>query len=78
MLLDVSQKEDNTIVLVTHDVSEAVYVADTCYVLATRPTHVLHRIDVPSNCFSTALRAMTWSWAATAMTRFMAMPGMTR
>ena len=33
--------------LVTHDVSEAVYVADTCYVLAPRPTRILHRVDVP-------------------------------
>ena len=47
LLLDISRKEDNTIVLVTHDVSEAVYVADTCYVLAKRPTRVLHRVDVP-------------------------------
>jgi NitT/TauT family transport system ATP-binding protein len=47
LLLDISHKEDNTIVLVTHDVSEAVYVADTCYVLGKRPTHVLHRVDVP-------------------------------
>ncbi len=47
MLLDIAHKEDNTIVLVTHDVSEAVYVADSCYVLAKRPTRVLQRVDVP-------------------------------
>ena len=47
LILDISKQEDNTIVLVTHDVSEAVYVADTCYVLARRPTHVLHRVEVP-------------------------------
>jgi ABC-type nitrate/sulfonate/bicarbonate transport system ATPase subunit len=29
------------------DVSEAVYLADTIYVMAPRPTHILHRIDVP-------------------------------
>ena len=46
-ILDISRKEDNTIVLVTHDVSEAVYVADTCYVMAPRPTKVLHKVDVP-------------------------------
>src|SRR5256885_293407 len=39
-ILDIARKEDNTIVLVTHDVSEAVYVADTCYVMAPRPTKV--------------------------------------
>jgi NitT/TauT family transport system ATP-binding protein len=47
LLLDVSRNEDNTILFVTHDVSEAVYLADTVYVLAPRPTHVLHRVDVP-------------------------------
>lgn len=47
LLLDVSRTEDNTILFVTHDVSEAVYLADTIYVLAARPTHILHRVDVP-------------------------------
>jgi NitT/TauT family transport system ATP-binding protein len=47
LLLDVSRDEDNTILFVTHDVSEAVYLADTIYVLAPRPTRILHRIDVP-------------------------------
>jgi NitT/TauT family transport system ATP-binding protein len=47
LLLDISREEDNTILFVTHDVSEAVYLADTIYVLAPRPTHILHRVDVP-------------------------------
>ena len=47
LLLDVSRTEDNTILFVTHDVSEAVYLADSIYVLAPRPTKILHRIDVP-------------------------------
>ncbi|MCC6807631.1 MAG: ABC transporter ATP-binding protein [Deltaproteobacteria bacterium] len=47
LILDIAHKEDNTIVLVTHDVSEAVYVADHCYVLDRRPTRVLHKVDVP-------------------------------
>lgn len=47
LLLDISAKEDNTILFVTHDVSEAVYLADTVFVLAPRPTRILHRIDVP-------------------------------
>ncbi len=34
LLLDVSRSEDNTILFVTHDVSEAVYLADTVYVLS--------------------------------------------
>ena len=47
LLLDVSRTEDNTILFVTHDVSEAVYLADTVYVLSGRPASVLHRVDVP-------------------------------
>jgi ABC-type nitrate/sulfonate/bicarbonate transport system ATPase subunit len=47
LLLDVSHSEDNTILFVTHDVSEAVYLADTVYVLSARPARILHRVDVP-------------------------------
>jgi NitT/TauT family transport system ATP-binding protein len=48
LLLDVSKTEDNTILFVTHDVSEAVYLADTVYVLSSRPARILHKLDVPS------------------------------
>lgn len=48
LLLDVSKSEDNTILFVTHDVSEAVYLADTVYVLSARPARLLHRVDVPT------------------------------
>jgi len=47
LLIDISRKEDNTILFVTHDVSEAVYLADTVIVLSKRPAQILHRIDVP-------------------------------
>ncbi len=47
LLLDVSRTEDNTILFVTHDVSEAVYLADSVYVLSPRPARILHRVDVP-------------------------------
>ncbi len=47
LLLDVTRAADNTILFVTHDVSEAVYVADTVYVLSPRPARILHRVDVP-------------------------------
>jgi NitT/TauT family transport system ATP-binding protein len=47
LLLDVSRTEDNTILFVTHDVSEAVYLADAIYVLSARPARILHRVDVP-------------------------------
>jgi NitT/TauT family transport system ATP-binding protein len=48
LLLDVSRTEDNTILFVTHDVSEAVYLADSVYVLSSRPARILHKVDVPA------------------------------
>lgn len=48
LLLEISKKENNTIVFVTHDVSEAVYLADTCYVLSKRPAQILQKVDVPT------------------------------
>jgi NitT/TauT family transport system ATP-binding protein len=47
LLLDVSRTVDNTILFVTHDVSEAVYLADTIYVLSARPARILHKVEVP-------------------------------
>ncbi len=47
LLLDISKGENNTIIFVTHDVSEAVYLADTCYVLSRRPAQILEKVDVP-------------------------------
>jgi NitT/TauT family transport system ATP-binding protein len=47
LILDVLAKQDNTVLFVTHDISEAVYLADVIFVLAHRPTKVLNRIEVP-------------------------------
>jgi ABC-type nitrate/sulfonate/bicarbonate transport system ATPase subunit len=47
LLIDISRTEDNTILFVTHDVAEAVYLADTVIVLSKRPAQILHRVDVP-------------------------------
>jgi len=47
LLLDVSRDTNDTILFVTHDVSEAVYLADTVYVLSSRPAQILHQVDVP-------------------------------
>lgn len=47
MLIDISHREDNTIVFVTHDVAEAVYLADTVYVLSKRPARIVSRMDMP-------------------------------
>ena len=48
LLLEISRAENNTILFVTHDVSEAVYLADAIYVLSQRPARILHRVDVPA------------------------------
>jgi NitT/TauT family transport system ATP-binding protein len=48
LLLEVSRAENNTILFVTHDVSEAVYLGDTIYVLSQRPARILHQVDVPA------------------------------
>lgn len=47
LLLDVLRKQDNTVLFVTHDISEAVFLADVIFVLSHRPAKVLHRVDVP-------------------------------
>jgi ABC-type nitrate/sulfonate/bicarbonate transport system ATPase subunit len=36
-----------TVVFVTHDVEEAVYLSDEIYVMASRPGRIIERIDVP-------------------------------
>lgn len=48
LLLNISHVENNTILFVTHDVSEAVYLADTIYVLSHRPARILHKVEVPA------------------------------
>ncbi len=47
LILDVLRKQDNTVLFVTHDVSEAVYLGDVIFILSHRPARVLHRIEVP-------------------------------
>jgi ABC-type nitrate/sulfonate/bicarbonate transport system ATPase subunit len=47
LLIDISRTEDNTILFVTHDVAEAVYLADTVFVLSQRPAQILHRVEIP-------------------------------
>jgi NitT/TauT family transport system ATP-binding protein len=47
LILDVLRKQDNTVLFVTHDITEAVFLADVIFVLSQRPAKVLHRIEVP-------------------------------
>jgi len=48
LLVDIAREEDHTILFVTHDVSEAVYLAETAYVMTPRPARIMHRVDVPA------------------------------
>jgi len=59
LILDISRKEDNTILFVTHDVAEAVYLADTVYVLSARPAQVLETVTVP--WFQQRDESLRWS-----------------
>lgn len=49
LLLDLAKRYNQTCVLVTHDVEEAIYMADRVLVLGPRPTHVVREvvIDLP-------------------------------
>jgi NitT/TauT family transport system ATP-binding protein len=47
LILDISRREDNTILFVTHDVAEAVYLADTVFVLSSRPARLLDTVEMP-------------------------------
>ena len=47
LLLSVWQKLRTTIVFVTHDIDEAILLADTIYVMSARPGCIAKRIDVP-------------------------------
>jgi ABC-type nitrate/sulfonate/bicarbonate transport system ATPase subunit len=44
---------------VTHDVSEAVFLADVIFVLSHRPARVVHRLEVP--CFESREPALKQS-----------------
>ena len=47
LLLDLAARYRQSCLLVTHDVDEAVYLADRVVVLSRRPTRVIHEIAVP-------------------------------
>jgi NitT/TauT family transport system ATP-binding protein len=49
MLLDLWTAEKNLIVFVTHDITEAVYLADRILILSSRPGTVIHDMKVPFN-----------------------------
>jgi NitT/TauT family transport system ATP-binding protein len=43
VLQDLQARQGITVILVTHDLTEAVYLADTIHVLSSRPGRVIHR-----------------------------------
>lgn len=47
LLLDIARRTSRTCILVTHDVDEAIYMADRVVVLSNRPTCVLEDIATP-------------------------------
>ena len=46
-LLRIQQLKQMTIVFVTHDVDEAVYLGDRVYIFSPAPGSILHQLDVP-------------------------------
>jgi len=48
-LIDVWEKVQPTIILVTHDISEAVYLGDDIYIMSTAPSNIVHHtsVDLP-------------------------------
>jgi NitT/TauT family transport system ATP-binding protein len=50
-LIDIWNKVHPTIILVTHDISEAVYLADDIYIMSANPGEIIEHIsdDLPSN-----------------------------
>ena len=46
LLLEIWTKFHPTIIFVTHDISEAVYLADDIYILKSAPSHFVEHIHV--------------------------------
>lgn len=48
LLLKINEELNTTIIMVTHDIQEAVYLADEIYIMSQAPSHILHHIDLKS------------------------------
>lgn len=48
MLVELWEKLQPTVILVTHDISEAVYLADDIYIMSHAPSKIVHHVDVAS------------------------------
>jgi NitT/TauT family transport system ATP-binding protein len=51
LLIKIYDEMDSTILMVTHDISEAVYLSDVIYIMDANPGRVIHeiKIDLPNN-----------------------------
>lgn len=47
ILLDIWNKDKRTVLLITHDIEEAIVLADKIYVLTARPASIKAEVDVP-------------------------------
>ena len=48
MLVELWEKLNTTIILVTHDIQEAVYLADDIYIMSNAPSKIVHHVNVSS------------------------------
>lgn len=48
MLVELWEKLQPTVILVTHDISEAVYLADDIYIMSHAPSKIVHHVNVSS------------------------------
>ena len=48
MLVEIWEELHPTIILITHDIQEAVYLADDIYIMSHAPSKIVHHIDVAS------------------------------
>ncbi len=47
MLLDIWKETKTTVIFVTHDIEEAVFLADEVLVMGVQPGHIKHKVTVP-------------------------------
>jgi NitT/TauT family transport system ATP-binding protein len=47
LLLQVWETMRRTVIFITHDIDEAIFLADTVYVMSARPGQISRRIDIP-------------------------------
>lgn len=46
-LLDIWEENQRTVLMITHSIEEALMLSDTIYLFSSRPSSVLHKIEVP-------------------------------